>query len=98
MSTDRSLSDMLSVSAADMAGAPVELVPGGHVVELCRHVSAATREALRLPDYITKENLSTLIGDLKKTPDSAATFPKGKWATIQHLEGLLLSRDERGNR
>jgi hypothetical protein len=41
------------------------------------------------------ERMAWILLILKKLPDTESTFPHGKWATIQHIEGQLdeASRD-----
>lgn len=39
--------------------------------------------------WVLPENLALFIEVAKRWPDDASIFPKGKWAMIQYLEGLL---------
>ena len=40
-------------------------------------------------DNSTLENWAWIYFQLKEMPDMPDYFPRGKWATIQHIEGLL---------
>ena len=42
-----------------------------------------------LNPWIEPEQAALLFCRLRNTPDSQDTFPTGKWATIQRIEGLL---------
>lgn len=39
--------------------------------------------------WVCPEDLALLIAIAKQLPDDPDDFPKGKWASIQHLEDLL---------
>lgn len=38
---------------------------------------------------LSQNELRLLIQVLRMTTDTPANFPKGKWATVQHLESFL---------
>ncbi len=42
-----------------------------------------------LPRYLRPQLAALLFFALRRTPDSEETFPRGKWASIQALEGLI---------
>jgi hypothetical protein len=52
-------------------------------------VTVPTCIALKLPSNMTKGELADLLTALRDMPD--ADFPKGKWATIQHLQSRLMA-------
>lgn len=41
---------------------------------------------------VEPEQLALYIAICKQWPDSEDAFPKGKWASIQHLEQILAAR------
>ncbi len=54
-------------------------------------MSEETRHAWGLPSkrmYVT--DAAFLFFRLRKRPDSPERFPKGKWASIQFFEGLII--------
>jgi len=60
-------------------------------------LSPATADALDALDVtagvgrinVNLPEMAWLVLVLKELPDSERTFPRGKWATIQHIEGQL---------
>jgi hypothetical protein len=56
-------------------------------------VTADALDALCLVGYVGRvnspENMAWLFFLLRELPDDEKTFPHGKWATIQHIEGQL---------
>jgi len=62
-------------------------------VELSQDTADAL-DALCITAQVSKMNgnlpeMAWLVLVLRELPDSAARFPRGKWATIQYIEGQL---------
>lgn len=59
------------------------------MINLKDNVSETTRLALGLPEQISGAKLYCAIQRFKTSEDRI--FPRGKWATIQHLESLVVA-------
>lgn len=69
---------------------PKDVVWLSDLSQECRRGLDLVLQRYNLDNPLQPEQAAWMVFILKATPDDPETFPKGKWATIQILEQLVM--------